>query len=104
MTWDVVLRLVNASGCLFSLWLMVLAAYRTWRHWSDKTQTMWFALFGWVFLGFEGSIESIIFGIAPGPRTVLQTLVIAFTVTAFLKSGAIQQASVVPPWKKEDST
>lgn len=81
-SWDLVLRSVNSTACLLSLLFLMRAAMKQWAVWNDKTQGHWWALTGWIALGLEGNIESVILGNEPGPRIILQTLVVAWTLRA----------------------
>lgn len=101
MDWADVLRILNAIGCGVALWFLGSSAYRQWHDWSEKTQLHWWALLGWVFLGFEGSIENAWFHTVPGPRVIIQSLVIVFTLRALAHKGELR-AQGIKPWKKED--
>ena len=95
-----ILRAFCIVGCAFSLWFLGVSAYRGWREWNDKTKTHWWALFGWVFLGLVAIIENLIQENSPGTKTILQALVVAWTVNALLvKEPLVANPSV--PWKKE---
>lgn len=82
MDWANILRIVNATGCAFALYLLATAARQQWRGWNEKTRNHWWALLGWVTLGLEGAIETTVLQVQPGPRTVGQTLVVAWTIRA----------------------
>lgn len=95
MSWDVTLRAVNVVGCLVALYLLARAALQQWPTWNFKTQQHWWALFGWVALCVEGSIESVILDAPPGPRTVITTLVIAWTLRALLIREKLEAGPVL---------
>jgi hypothetical protein len=82
--WAVLIRVVNTLGSLFALVFLLKAAYQQWPSWNLKTQQHWWALIGWVGLCVEGSLESYFLDVPVGPRTVLTTLVIAWTLRAIL--------------------
>ncbi len=84
MDWVVFIRTFNAVGCLTALIFLLRAAFHQWKSWNFKTQQHWLALVGWVSLGLEGTIETYFLNIPAGPRTVLTTLVVAWTARALL--------------------
>ena len=77
-----ILRCVNAVGCSVALFFLFTAAREQWESWNFKTQQHWWALSGWVALGLEGVVENLILQTTPGPRVILQTLVVAWTLRA----------------------
>lgn len=102
MSWDLIFRSINILGCVVALILLITAARRQWKTWNDKTQNHWWALAGWVALGCEASIETIVLNVEPGPRTVLQTLVVAFTLRALTIREPLAAEPVIP-FKKEET-
>lgn len=84
MNWADSIRIVNGLGSLVCLVLLVIAARNQWKGWNIKTQQHWWALFGWTALCLEASIEAILLNVEPGPRTVLTSLVLAWTLRALL--------------------
>ena len=94
------LRVINIIGCLLILWWLSVSAFRNWRNWNEKTRMHWWALVGWVFLGFELTIENLIQNNSPGPKTIIQTLVVAWTIRALLLNDELSARSSIP-WKKE---
>ena len=97
--WGVIGRIINILGCFFGLWLLAQSAREQWNNWNLKTQSHWWALVGWVFLGLELSIEMLILDINPGPRTVIQTLVIAWTIRALTMQEKLEADAPRMPWK-----
>lgn len=96
MTWDDVVRFINLIGCILSLYLLSSAAYRQWGTWNHRTKMHWLALVGWVVLGTEGTLESMIRDVEPGSRTILTTFVIAWTLRALLVEGKLESESLIP--------
>ena len=90
MDWFLVLRLVNAFGALICLWLLGRSAVHQWGSWNYKTRTHWWALSGWVFLCIEGTLEQIALDTAPGPRTILTTLTVVWTLRALTIEQEVQ--------------
>lgn len=77
-----IVRVFNAIGCSVALYLLFTAARQQWDSWNFKTQQHWWALIGWVGLGLEGVIEALIMQTEPGPRVILQALVVTWTLRA----------------------
>lgn len=100
MGWDDFIRMVNALGCVFGLSILSVSSYRHWREWNSKTKAYWWAFFGFIFLGFEGSLEAIVLGTRPGPRLFLHTIVIGWTIRVLLMQGDITMKPELP-WKKD---
>jgi hypothetical protein len=94
--WPNILRIVNATGCAFALYFLAVAARQQWKQWNDKTRNHWWALLGWVTLGFEGAIESYILQVEPGPRIIGQTLVVAWTLRALTIREPLQAEPSLP--------
>jgi hypothetical protein len=95
-----IVRSVNIIGCLSCMWFLATSAYRQWARWNVKTQAHWWALTGWVILGFESTVESFITDIPGGPRTVVATLVIAWTIRALLVDEELNSKPSIP-WKNK---
>lgn len=100
MGWEDLLRPINAMGCAVAMWFLASAAFRQWKSWNNKTQAHWWALFGWVFLGLEGAIEAMVLDTTPGPRVVIQTLVVAWTLRAMAIHEELKADPAVP-WKEK---
>lgn len=101
--WDVLARIVNSLGCVVGMYILIRAATRQYGEWNFKTQNHWWALFGWVTLGLEGSIENLVQGNPPGPRTVIQTLVIAWTIRALtIRREKLEAEPAFPKKENED--
>ena len=98
MDWETFVRIANLIGSVFALWLLASTRYRQWNTWNYRTRVHWMALVGWVFLGFEATLESLIFNTDPGPRTILTSLVIAWTVRALLIEQPLESNANLP-WK-----
>lgn len=90
MSWLDMLRLLNAFICLGALWYMAMKAFHQWSTWSRKTQSHWWAFFGWIFLGLEGSLESYLLDAKPGPRIVMATVVMLWTVITLVQKGEVR--------------
>lgn len=101
LEWENLLRIANAIGCLVALWILSVSAYRQWSSWTDKTRNHWWALSGWVFIGMEAAIENVVLQTEPGPRVILQALVVAFTLRALLDRGELKAESELP-WKRKE--
>lgn len=100
MYWDETLRLFNSLGCLFSLWLLGTSSFRHWHEWNAKTKAHWWAFFGFLFFGFEASAEAIITNASPGPRILLQSIIIIWTIRSLLLHGDIIISTDLP-WEKD---
>lgn len=101
MDWVGLIRLTNALGATTALILLLVAAHRHWSSWNFKTQQHWWAFMGWTALCLEATIESTFLNIAGGPRTVLTTLVVAWTLRAILINDSVHSHS----WhKRKDET
>lgn len=96
MDWVVVIRTLNGLGCACALTFLIYAAHQQWKTWNFKTQQHWWALVGWTSLGMESTIESYFINIQPGPRTVLTTLVVAWTVRAILVHDEVRARPALP--------
>lgn len=101
MTWVTILRSINGCGCIVALYLLGSAFFHQWRDWNFKTRQHWFALVGWTFLGMEGSFENLIFHTQPGPRLILQTLVVAWTIRALTIHEKLESDPAIP-WKRKN--
>lgn len=77
-----IIRCANAIGCAVALFFLFTAAREQWENWNFKTKQHWWALSGWVALGLEGVIENLVLQTTPGPRVILQALVVAWTLRA----------------------
>ena len=82
MDWVDLVRGLNALGCGIALGILLSVVRTQWSDWNTKTRQHWWALFGWVCFGLEGAVESLVLQTEPGPRVVLQTLVVAWTLKA----------------------
>lgn len=82
MPWGGILLTANAVLCFIALLLLGYSARLQWGQWNFKTQIHWWALFAWVCVGCEAQIEAFITHIPLGPRTVLTTLAVAWTIRA----------------------
>lgn len=102
MYWELLLRILNATGCLFALWILGLDAYRYRKTWNIKTQDHWLALVVWVVVGMSGAIEALMRGLSVGPTTVLKLLAVAITLRALLRKGEVVAERKQSPWRKED--
>lgn len=80
--WDFVIRTINIVACLIALLLLARSAFIQRKLWNDRTNVYWWALVGWVFLGLESTVELIVKHVDPGPRTIVLTLVLAWTLRA----------------------
>jgi hypothetical protein len=96
MVWEVLFRGLNMLGSVFALVLLLKTAYEQWSDWNVKTQQHWWALLGWVGLCAEGSIESYILNVSIAPRTILTTLVLAWTIRAILIDDTLHAESSIP--------
>lgn len=91
-----ILRVINAIGCSVALYFLFVAARQQWESWNFKTQQHWWALVGWVGLGLEGVIENLILQTTPGPRVILQALVVAWTIRALTIRDTLQAEPSFP--------
>lgn len=96
MAWEDVVRSINALGCGVALGFLFAVVREQWATWNSKTRQHWWALVGWVALGLEGTIESLILQTEPGPRVVLQTLVVAWTLRALSIRDTIHVTPISP--------
>lgn len=104
MHWDVLIRLTNIFGCLVCLILLARVGSLNYKTWNDKTRTYWLSLVGWTFLGVEGSIETIVRDIPIGPRTVISTLVIAWTLRALTINQTVESRSALTKKQLQEHT
>ena len=102
MDWAEVARGFNALGCGIALGFLFNAAHKQWSAWNRKTQQHWWALFGWVALGLEGALESLILQTEPGPRIVIQTLVVAWTLRALTIRDELRAEPTLPRREHRD--
>lgn len=93
MNWVIVIRTLNVLGSLVALAFLLNAAFKQWKNWNFKTQMHWWALAGWVALCLEGTAESAFLNIEAGPRTILTTLVLAWTTRALLIDDDLKSES-----------
>ena len=94
MDWVSTIRLINALGALVCVGLLLRTAHKQWRVWNFKTQQYWWSLVGWTSLCVEGTVETMFINVAGGPRTVITTLVVAWTLRAILIDDDVQSKSV----------
>jgi hypothetical protein len=97
----VVIRIVNCLGCIVALTILLISGHRQWKDWNFKTRQHWLALIGWVSLGLESTLESYFLNIPGGPRTILVTLVLAWTLHAIFTNEEVRSN----PWhSRKDKT
>lgn len=101
MDWWMVMRIACLVGCTVCGLLLSTAKFHQWDEWSPKTQDHWWALAGWTFVGFYGTIENMIQHNRGGSRLIVLTLVIALTLRALLRSGELRAQSVIESRKKD---
>lgn len=99
--WDTTIRVVNIAACAIALLLLARSAYIQRARWNDRTHIYWWALVGWVFLGLESTIELLVQDVDPGPRTIVLTLVLAWTLRALTLKEHVHAGPVIGR-KKED--
>lgn len=99
--WDTAIRMVNIAACAIALLLLARSAYIQRKRWNERTHVYWWALVGWVFLGLESTIELLVKDVDPGPRTIVLTLVLAWTLRALTLQQNVQAGPIVGR-KKED--
>jgi hypothetical protein len=93
MTWDVLFRIINILMSATCLMILFNISRPKWHTYTVKMRNYVMALGGFLFLGMEANLEILLGWETKGPRILILTFVLLFTLTGLLRKneGYIKQ-------------